>query len=58
MLHMPNQPYPIHDYKILPCCSHLFLKINLEVPTGLEPVNGGFAIHCLTNLAKEPQRII
>lgn len=26
----------------------------LEVPTGLEPVNNGFAIRRLTNLAKEP----
>ena len=27
----------------------------LEVPTGLEPVNNGFAIRRLTSLAKEPK---
>lgn len=56
-------PLPYNRGCWLPLTLHIYFiknfdKNQMEIPTGLEPVNNGFAIRRLTNLAKEPQRII
>ena len=48
-----NLRFPSYEHSEMTYFSTLLYY--LEVPTGLEPVNNGFAIRRLPNLAKEPK---